>query len=44
VDLADGSFEGTATGIDPGGHLLVEADGGIRTVVAGDVVHVRTGA
>jgi BirA family biotin operon repressor/biotin-[acetyl-CoA-carboxylase] ligase len=44
VELSDGSFEGTATGIDPGGHLLVETTGGVRTVVAGDVVHVRAGA
>jgi len=44
VDLADGSFEGTATGITPEGHLLVATDGdGTRTVVAGDVVHVRPG-
>ncbi len=44
VDLADGSFEGTARGISPEGHLLVEAEGSVRTVVAGDVVHVRPGA
>jgi BirA family biotin operon repressor/biotin-[acetyl-CoA-carboxylase] ligase len=43
VDLADGSFEGTATGISPEGHLVVESDGRTRTVVAGDVVHVRPG-
>ena len=44
VDLADGSFEGTASGVDPGGHLLVGTAGGVRTVVAGDVVHVRPGS
>jgi len=44
VDLPDGSFEGTATGISPEGHLVVATDGGKRTVVAGDVVHVRPGA
>jgi BirA family biotin operon repressor/biotin-[acetyl-CoA-carboxylase] ligase len=44
VDLADTTFEGTATGIDRGGHLLVETDRGVRTVVAGDVIHVRPGA
>jgi BirA family transcriptional regulator, biotin operon repressor / biotin---[acetyl-CoA-carboxylase] ligase len=43
VDLAGDSFEGTATGISPEGHLLVEAGGAVRTVVAGDVVHVRPG-
>ena len=44
VDLPDGSFEGTATGISPEGHLVVETGGATRTVVAGDVVHVRTGS
>jgi BirA family biotin operon repressor/biotin-[acetyl-CoA-carboxylase] ligase len=41
VDLPDGSFEGTATGISPEGHLVVATGEGNRTVVAGDVVHVR---
>ena len=41
VDLPDGSFEGTATGISPEGHLIVATGGADRTVVAGDVVHVR---
>ena len=44
VDLADGSFEGTATGISPEGHLVVATGGATRTVVAGDVVHVRPGS
>ena len=44
VDLPDGSFEGTATGISPEGHLVVDTGGGSRTVVAGDVVHVRPGS
>jgi len=44
VDLPDGSFEGTATGISPEGHLVVATDGATRTVVAGDVVHVRAGS
>ncbi|HEX7443249.1 MAG TPA: biotin--[acetyl-CoA-carboxylase] ligase [Acidimicrobiales bacterium] len=44
VDLPDGSFEGTATGISPEGHLVVATGGGTRTVVAGDVVHVRAGS
>jgi BirA family transcriptional regulator, biotin operon repressor / biotin---[acetyl-CoA-carboxylase] ligase len=43
VDLADGSFQGTARGVTPEGHLLVESDGRTRTVVAGDVVHLRPG-
>ncbi|MEI7860225.1 MAG: biotin--[acetyl-CoA-carboxylase] ligase [Acidimicrobiales bacterium] len=43
VELPDGSFEGTATGITPEGHLVVDVDGERRTVVAGDVVHVRPG-
>ncbi len=41
VDLPDGSFEGLATGLTPEGHLVVDVDGAPRTVVAGDVVHVR---
>jgi BirA family biotin operon repressor/biotin-[acetyl-CoA-carboxylase] ligase len=42
VDLPDGSvLEGRATGIDPGGQLVVRTDAGERHVGAGDVVHVR---
>jgi len=44
VELPDGAFEGTATGITPEGHLVVDADGRLRTVVAGDVIHVRPGS
>ena len=44
VDLPAGSFEGTATGISPEGHLIVATGGATRTVVAGDVVHVRPGS
>lgn len=44
VDLPDGSFEGTATGISPEGHLVVATGEATRTVVAGDVVHVRPGS
>lgn len=44
VDLPDGSFEGTATGISPEGHLVVATPEGTRAVVAGDVVHVRPGS
>jgi BirA family transcriptional regulator, biotin operon repressor / biotin---[acetyl-CoA-carboxylase] ligase len=43
VDLADGSFVGTATSVTDDGHLEVDVDGTPRTVVAGDVVHVRPG-
>jgi len=41
VDLADGSFTGTATDVTDEGHLVVDAGGVTRTVVAGDVIHVR---
>jgi len=44
VDLPDRSFEGTATGINPDGHLVVTTGEATRTVVAGDVVHVRPGS
>ena len=44
VDLPDGSFEGTATAISPEGHLVVATGEATRTVVAGDVVHVRPGS
>ncbi len=42
VELADGSFEGVATDVTGQGHLVVETDGATRTVVSGDVVHLRT--
>jgi BirA family biotin operon repressor/biotin-[acetyl-CoA-carboxylase] ligase len=42
AELTDGSVEGVATGITTAGHLEVLADDGSpRTVVAGDVVHLR---
>ena len=44
VVLADESFVGTATSVTDDGHLVVDADGTLRTVVAGDVVHLRPGA
>jgi BirA family biotin operon repressor/biotin-[acetyl-CoA-carboxylase] ligase len=44
VELPDGPLTGRATGITDEGHLTVDVDGTIRTVVAGDVVHVRPGA
>ena len=44
VELPDGSFEGRATRITSQGHLTVEVGpGSERTVVAGDVVHLRPG-
>ena len=44
VDLADGaSFEGVATDVTPEGHLVVATGDRSRTVVAGDVIHVRPG-
>jgi len=42
VELPDGSFTGTASAITAQGHLTVDVDGTPRTVVAGDVIHVRT--
>ena len=44
VELADGFLEGIAVEVTPAGHLAVAADGETRTVIAGDVVHVRPGA
>ncbi len=41
IELAESRFEGRAVDVTPEGHLVVETGGGLRTVVAGDVVHVR---
>lgn len=42
VDLPSGrQLTGRATGIDPGGRLLVAGPAGVEPVGAGDVVHVR---
>lgn len=42
VELPTGAaLSGLATGIDVDGRLLVEADGGIQAIAAGDVIHVR---
>ena len=42
VDLPDGSvLTGRATGVDPGGRLVVDGPDGPTPVAAGDVVHVR---
>lgn len=42
VELPDSSFVGVARGVTDDGHLVVETDGIVREVAAGDVVHVRT--
>jgi BirA family biotin operon repressor/biotin-[acetyl-CoA-carboxylase] ligase len=42
VELPESCFEGTATDLTPEGHLVVEEAGRSRTVVAGDVIHVRS--
>jgi len=44
VDLPDESFVGTAASVTDDGHLVVDVNGTLRTVVAGDVVHLRPGA
>jgi BirA family biotin operon repressor/biotin-[acetyl-CoA-carboxylase] ligase len=42
VELPGGTaLSGLATAIDPQGQLLVQANGGIYPVAAGDVIHVR---
>jgi BirA family biotin operon repressor/biotin-[acetyl-CoA-carboxylase] ligase len=41
VELADETFDGTAADIDDDGHLLVEVGMCLRTVAAGDVIHLR---
>ncbi len=41
VDLGSGSLTGQAVDLDPEGHLLVELEGDIVPVAAGDVVHLR---
>jgi BirA family biotin operon repressor/biotin-[acetyl-CoA-carboxylase] ligase len=43
IELAGDRFEGTATSLTPEGHLMVDVGGVSRIVVAGDVVHVRSG-
>ncbi len=41
VSLADGTFSGRALEVTDDGSLLVDAGGRLRTVSAGDVVHLR---
>ena len=41
VELSDETFTGTAADVDDDGHLLVDVGMCLRTVSAGDVVHLR---
>ncbi|MEY2567838.1 MAG: BirA family transcriptional regulator [Actinomycetota bacterium] len=41
IELADESFTGTASDVSDEGHLLVDVGVCLRTVTAGDVVHLR---
>ncbi|MHB1509279.1 MAG: biotin--[acetyl-CoA-carboxylase] ligase [Acidimicrobiales bacterium] len=41
VELSEGTFDGIARDVDDEGHLLVEVGACIRTVAAGDVLHLR---
>jgi BirA family biotin operon repressor/biotin-[acetyl-CoA-carboxylase] ligase len=41
VELADDRFEGVASDVTPEGHLVVVVGDTTRTVVSGDVIHVR---
>ena len=41
VDLPDETFTGTAADVSDEGHLLVDVGTCLRTVAAGDVVHLR---
>jgi BirA family biotin operon repressor/biotin-[acetyl-CoA-carboxylase] ligase len=41
VSLADEELTGVAHGIDASGRLVIETETGLRTVTAGDVMHLR---
>jgi len=41
VERADGNLVGTAVDIDEAGRLLVERDGVVEAIAAGDVIHLR---
>jgi len=41
IELSGTGFEGTAVDVTAEGHLVVDVGGTRRTVVAGDVIHVR---
>jgi BirA family transcriptional regulator, biotin operon repressor / biotin---[acetyl-CoA-carboxylase] ligase len=43
VELPAETLTGLASGIDDAGHLVLETPAGIRTIAAGDVVHLRDG-
>lgn len=42
VEVSDETFTGRALDVDNDGHLLVDVGACVRTVAAGDVIHVRT--
>ena len=42
IELADETFTGVAADINDDGHLLVDVGSCLRTVSAGDVVHLRS--
>jgi BirA family biotin operon repressor/biotin-[acetyl-CoA-carboxylase] ligase len=41
VELSDETFDGTAADVDDSGHLLVDVGVCLRTIAAGDVIHLR---
>lgn len=41
VETANGSFEGSAVGIDDDGRLLIHRDGSTTAVTVGDIIHAR---
>jgi hypothetical protein len=41
VELSDETFTGTAADVTDDGHLLVDIGMCLRTVSAGDVIHLR---
>ena len=43
VELVDETLVGDAVDLTDGGQLVVDVDGRLRTVLAGDVVHLRSG-
>jgi BirA family biotin operon repressor/biotin-[acetyl-CoA-carboxylase] ligase len=42
IELVDETFTGIAADVNDDGHLLVDVGSCLRTVTAGDVVHLRT--
>ena len=41
VERANGTLVGRAVDVDDAGRLLVEVDGAVEVIAAGDVVHMR---